>query len=254
MLTRFENLNNFVRPELPYIQLDERVSLFRSGHFCFMERLCKCGEPSEVKNQFICRKCYNLKCLTRRQKNKAQFTYAKVENLENEFWASVLELPKCYLISSQGRVKITTERLIDGVWKPINNERFAFERTTPYGYKSITVRINSKIRKHFFVHRMVALAFIPNPENKPCVNHINGIKTDNRIENLEWVTYLENNHHAIKNGLINQRGHKNCNAIFSPDQIEEIRNRKESGAAIARELGVSKSTICRIKRKDSYQP
>lgn len=66
---------------------------------------------------------------------------------------------------------------------------------TPAGYFQIGLYKNN-VRYFIGVHRLVAEAFIPNPNNKTCINHKNGIRTDNRVENLEWVTYSENMKHS----------------------------------------------------------
>lgn len=69
------------------------------------------------------------------------------------------------------------------------------------GYLRVLLRGAERKDKGFGVHRLVAEAFIPNPENKPTVNHINGIKSDNCVENLEWATYQEQSDHAVAHGL-----------------------------------------------------
>ena len=86
-----------------------------------------------------------------------------------------------------------------------------------YGYRLVSIK-----GKRFIVHRLIAMAFIPNPENKPEVNHKNGIKNDNRLENLEWVTHEENHIHASINGLT-AHGENHYKAKLNEFQIRVIR-------------------------------
>ena len=93
-----------------------------------------------------------------------------------------------YEVDNLGSIKNTkTNRIL----KPITNK---------IGYNVVNLRKNNKTINHK-IHRLISIAFIPNLKNKPQVNHINGIKTDNRIENLEWATAKENSNHAQRTGL-----------------------------------------------------
>ena len=115
--------------------------------------------------------------------------------METEIWKNVEGFDWKYQISNIGRVKsINWWR-----WKNSKDRILKYWGDT-YWYYRVCLYKNSFI-KDVKVHRLVAQEFIPNPENKPQVNHINWIKIDNRVENLEWCTARENNLHAFANWL-----------------------------------------------------
>jgi hypothetical protein len=117
-----------------------------------------------------------------------------------ENWKPVKGYEGFYEVSDRGRIKSTTREVKTGI--NFNETRIskgkmlklAKKRT---GYLCFDASKENKV-KTLQVHQAVASAFIENPLNKPCVNHKNAVKTDNRIENLEWVTHKENSEHASK--------------------------------------------------------
>lgn len=124
---------------------------------------------------------------------------------------------------------------------------------TSSGYHQVTTKEGGEWKSRV-VHRLVAEAFIPNPENKPEVNHINGIKTDNRVENLEWVTSKENQIHA-NSVLGRQVGEKHPRSKLTDEQVHEICRRLEEGErnyTIARDFGVDETTIVNIRKGKNW--
>ena len=140
-----------------------------------------------------------------------------------EVWRDIPEYDGLYQASDYGRI-----RTISGKASECRGGNFVMKPfVDDCGYLRIALYKEGKYRK-FKVHRLVAFAFVPNPDNLPEVNHINGLKTDNRPCNLEWMTRRDNSLHAIKYGL-QGIGEKSPRAKMTEKQVLDIRADYMSG-------------------------
>lgn len=131
-----------------------------------------------------------------------------------EIWKDVIGYEGLYQISNYGNIK-SLKKWIRQYNKYINKEKLLKPCVNKIGYYVVVLYKNKNKRSHL-LHRLIAEAFIPNPENKPQINHIDGNKMNYNISNLEWCTQSENMIHAFKNGLekpnkpmLNRKGNKN---------------------------------------------
>lgn len=153
----------------------------------------------------------------------------------NEIWKDIVGYEGLYQVSNLGNVKSLNYR---GTGK-----EKVISLTNKAGYYLVSLK-----RTLYRVHRLVALAFIPNPENKPFVDHINGIRSDNRVENLRWCTNKENINFPLA------RKNKSISMLNNPKlskpvlQIEKLSGKiiKEfpSAREAERHTGISVDTIC----------
>ena len=178
-------------------------------------------------------------------------------------------------VYSQSKIKIplvTKGMEFTGEFKLIlKPERKLTQTLNNRGYYSVGIK-----RKTFMVHRLVALAFIRNPENKPFVNHKDGNKVNNQVDNLEWCTAQENNQHARETGLhIQSVGHKikyqsadtkkkalanlKNKSKLTPDDVRYVRkvfkarSKDFSTTALAQVFGTSVPAMCKIVSNQTYK-
>lgn len=182
-----------------------------------------------------------------------------MEVVNLEIWKEVSGFEGLYEVSNLGRV-----RSLDHTTNitPKNNkapyERFVKGRilngTDCNGYHRFSLGRGHLIDAHI----LVARTFIPNPENKRCVNHIDGNKKNNRVENLEWSTHSENQFHSSKNALM-QLGSKHVHSKLKEEDVRWIlthykKQDLEFGCmALARKYGVSHQTMDEVIKRKTWK-
>ena len=151
------------------------------------------------------------------------------------------------IIKSKNKIVVLYE---DGTVK--KNGKLVENKIDPSGYVRVT--IGGKRKR---LHRWMAEAFLPNPENKKCVNHIDGNKTNNHVSNLEWSTHKENNDHAVEMGLTGRHCETHSQAQLTNKQVLEIVAKWNSGkykyrSHLAKEYNVDRNVVEKILRGDRW--
>lgn len=166
--------------------------------------------------------------------------------MQEEEWRDITGYEGLYMISSYGRVKSLN-------YRRTGREKIMKSSVDKNGYLFVCLWKNRKV-KWYLVHRLVAEAFISNPNNYPQVNHKNEIKDDNRAENLEWCDNYYNSHYGTRNKRI---GEKHINGILAKPVLQidiktgEIIKEFPSTNEVKRQLGINQSHIskcCNGKR------
>lgn len=172
-----------------------------------------------------------------------QFT---IKNLKNEVWKDIPEYEGLYQVSNYGRVKT-----LHGKYP-----RLLIPDVMKNGYLRSALSKNS-ITKRFLNHRLVLITFLPDFDKNLQCNHKNGIKTDNRLENLEPCTNQENAIHAVKNGLrVAAKGEKQGLSKLTEENVKLIKlalSRNENKTALAKKFKVGRTSIRKIASGETWK-
>lgn len=164
-----------------------------------------------------------------------------------EIWKDIEGYEGLYQISSLGNVKSLSRMLKHNKGGVKVKRETILKHQLTSGYPSVCLYNGNRV-KQAHIHRLLAIAFIPNPDNKPEVNHINGIKKDFRIENLEWCTVSENIKHAWNTGL-SKAWNKGSGKRSSEEiriKVKELRSKGITQYRIAEIVSINQSEVSRI--------
>ena len=178
-----------------------------------------------------------------------------------EIWKDILGYEGIYQVSTFGKVKALLRQKGKGTGRGsyISKERILKSRINRSGYKQVSL-YKSGTARTLLVHRLIMIAFVPNLESKPEVNHIDGIKLNNDLSNLEWATHSENAKHAFKMGLrippvFDRKGSSNGSSKLIEKDIVDIVNMSKAGFStkeIMAKFGISQPNASRILRRVSW--
>lgn len=174
--------------------------------------------------------------------------WLNLTDLPNEEWKDIKGFEGLYRISNYGRVKSLkrTKRVFNkniDVPEIIRKNGYDMD-----GYQILPLNKNSK-KYTKKIHRLVAETFIPNLENKPCINHLDCNRNNNKVDNLEWCTQKENNLYTYKLGRL-YIPEANCKKVIQKDKNGNILNTFSSVISASSCLGLSKSFIASCCRKE----
>lgn len=175
-----------------------------------------------------------------------------------EVWKPLPKYNNCYEVSNLGRVR-SIKRLVKGSRGSLQIKPSVVltPRTKANGYQSVHIRLDGT-NSYPLVHRLVATVFLPNDNNLPQVNHKDGNKLNNRVENLEWCSASQNMKHAFELGLAPSGGRSHLAKLSFGEVLaiksEYVRGSKDFGiVALARKYGISKSMISLIVREEKWK-
>jgi len=178
-------------------------------------------------------------------------------NQSLEIWKDIVGYEGYYQVSNYGKVKSLDRICWNGKVNFIRNSKIIKDFINKKGYHTVSLN-KGKSPKSYYVHRLVAIAFIPNPENKLQVNHKDGNKSDNRSWKIEWSTSSENNQHSYNVGLKKKpKGILSLRAKFTESQVLAIRRLYRmypflNKAKLARRCNVCESAIHNIISRKNW--